>query len=105
MAVLSREEYFNRLRSQLGEDSSDESIAFLEDMTDTYNDMESRRNNDGIDWEQKYHDLDKAWQKRYANRFFHGGDTGVPNTETGTVGEVEEYDPNDVKVEDLFKED
>lgn len=103
MAVLSREEYFNRLHEHLGTDSSDESIAFLEDMTDTYNDMESRRNNDGEDWEQKYHDLDKAWQKRYSNRFFNGGDGCVPNTDKGTTGdEQDNYNPSDVQVADLF---
>ena len=103
MAVLSREEYFTRLHEHLGTDSSDESIAFLEDMTDTYNDMESRKNNDGEDWEQKYHDLDKAWQKRYANRFFNGGDGCVPGTETGNTGdEHDDYNPGDVQVADLF---
>ena len=102
MAVLSRDEYFARLNERLGTDSSDESIAFLEDMTDTYNDMENRAKGDGIDWEQRCHDLDETWKKRYRNRFFTGGDRGIPN-EVGSVSESEVYDPDEVKVEDLFE--
>ena len=60
MAVLNRDEYFSRLHERLGADSSEEAITFLEDMTDTYNDMETRANGDGVDWEQRYHDLDES---------------------------------------------
>lgn len=102
MAVLSRDEYFARLHDRLGDDSSDESITFLEDMTDTYNDMESRANGDGVDWEQRYRELDESWKKRYRHRFFHGGDRGNPNGvdfDTGNDG----YNPEDITIENLFK--
>lgn len=103
MAILSREEYFARLQELLAEDTSDEGISFLEDMTDTYNDMESRVNGDGIDWEKKYRELDESWKKRYRHRFFSGGDRGVPESVV-TVDETEEYNPDEVTVEDLFSE-
>lgn len=103
MAVLTRDEYFARLQGRLAEDTSDDGIAFLEDMTDTYNDLESRANGDGVDWERKYRELDESWKKRYRHRFFSGGDTGTPNSGT-IVDETKEYDPDEVKVEDLFSE-
>ena len=103
MAVLTRDEYFARLQSRLAEDTSDDGISFLEDMTDTYNDLESRANGDGVDWERKYRELDESWKKRYRHRFFSGGDTGTPNSVT-IVDETKEYDPDEVKVEDLFSE-
>lgn len=105
MAVLSRDEYFARIQERLAEDTSDEGISFLEDMTDTYNDMENRANGDGINWEQRYKDLDESWKNKYRHRFFTGGNTTVPDC--GTPNGSDEYDPNDITVDDLFtnKED
>ena len=105
MAVLSRDEYFARLNDRVGTDTSEESITFLEDMTDTYNDMENRVNGDGVDWEQRYHELDESWKARYQHRFFNGGDRGVPNDMCGGSAEDEsdEYNPNNVTVDNLFQ--
>ena len=101
MAILSKDEFFTRLQAQLGDDTSDESIAFLEDMTDTYNDMENRANGDGEDWEKKYKDLDESWKKKYRHRFFTGGGGAMPNEES-SGSDDNEYDPEDITVEDLF---
>lgn len=101
MAILSKDEFFSRLHDRLGEDTSDESISFLEDMTDTYNDLSTRSNGDGVDWEKKYHELDESWKKRYRHRFF-SGDTGVPDTTTND--DSNEYEGETVTVEDLFTE-
>lgn len=103
MAILSRDEYFARLHDRLGSDTSDESIAFLEDMTDTYNDMESRSHGDGIDWQKKYQELDESWKKRYRHRFFSGGDTAVP-MQTNDNSPETEYDAESITVDDLFTE-
>ena len=106
MAILSRDEYFASLHDRLGSDSSEEGIKFLEDMTDTYNDMESRVNGDGVDWEQRYHELDESWKARYQHRFFNGGDRSVPNgtfSAGGCEEDEDEYNPDDVKVDDLFQ--
>lgn len=73
MSVLNRDDYFNRVQNIAGTDTSDEMLAFIEDMTDTYNDLEGRANGDGVDWEQRYHDLDESWKAKYKQRFFSGG--------------------------------
>lgn len=103
MAILSRDDFFARLHERLGDDTSDESISFLEDMTDTYNDLERRSKGDGVDWEKKCHDLDESWKKRYRHRFFTGGDTGVPETSNNGTDE-DEYNAETVTVDDLFTE-
>ena len=61
MSVLNRDDFFNRIQNIAGTDTSDETLGFIEDMTDTYNDLEARVNGDGVDWEQRYHDLDESW--------------------------------------------
>ena len=105
MAVLNKEEFFNRIQSRLGDDSSDEAIAFLEDMTDTYNDMETKSNNGGEDWEKKYRENDAAWKKRYANRFYNGstnygcGSDNKPDTDD----EENNYNPESVTINSLFE--
>ena len=101
MAVLSKDEYFARLHSRLAEDTSDEGISFLEDMTDTYNDMESRANGDGVNWEQRYKDLDESWKKRYSHRFFSGGGGNIPDCGSPSA-EADEYTPESITVESLF---
>lgn len=103
MAVLSRDDYFQRLHDRLGDDTSDECISFLEDMTDTYNDLEQRTNGDGIDWKQKYHDLDESWKKRYRHRFFTGTGGNYTPVNNGSDSDDDGYDPDSVTVESLFE--
>lgn len=96
MAVLSRDEFFSRLQTRLASDSSDEAITFLEDMTDTYNDLEEKAGHDGKDWEKKYKELDDAWKEKYKHRFFSGpGSSYRPMVET-------EEEEKEIMVEDLF---
>lgn len=100
MSILNREEFFARLDTRLANDTSDDGIAFLEDMTDTYNDLERKASGDGVDWESKYKELDESWKKRYRHRFFSGG--GNEMFVEGEKEAVDDYSPEDIKVDDLF---
>ena len=98
MSVLSRDDYFNTIQSIAGTDTSDRMLSFIEDMTDTYNDLEHRASGDGVDWEQRYHELDESWKAKYKQRFFSGGGTSVvPHNEPP------EEKPKDIDYDDLFK--
>lgn len=74
MARLEREEFFNRIKERIGEDTSDDALKFMEDITDTYNELEERARGDGEDWKAKYEGLDTEWRKRYRDRFFNTGE-------------------------------
>ena len=100
MAVLNREEFFARLDTRLANDTSDDGISFLEDMTDTYNELERKASGDGVDWESRYKELDESWKKRYRHRFFSGG--GNEMSVEGEKEVVDDYSPEDIKVDDLF---
>lgn len=101
MATLNREQYFEKLRTIIGDRSDAESIQALEDLTDTYNAMEKGNKGDGIDWEAKFRENDKAWAERYRNRFMYGdGGNGPSKVKTGTDSG---YKPDDVDFDDLFK--
>lgn len=70
MAVKTREEILESFKTRLGENPDDESISFLEDVTDTLDDFEKRANGDGTDWKSKYEENDANWRKKYTERFF-----------------------------------
>lgn len=105
MAVLSRDDFFERLQARMGEDTSDDAIAFLEDMTDTYNEMEQRANGDGVDWEQRYHDLDNSWKEKYRHRFFSsgGGTYQPPAGKDDDPDDGEQRRAATIGFKDLFK--
>lgn len=101
MATLNREQYFEKLRTIIGDRSDAESIQALEDLTDTYNSFEKGVKGDGIDWEAKFRENDKAWAERYRNRFMYGdGGNGPAKAQSGANSG---YKPDDVDFDDLFK--
>lgn len=100
MAVLNKEEFFSCIHDRMGDDTSDEAITFIENMSDTYNDLERQAKGDGVNWEQKYNDLNESWKKRYRHRFFNGGANDyVPET----MRESTDERPEDITIEQLFK--
>lgn len=73
MAVKTRDEIVEAVRKRIGEDTSDEAISLLEDVTDTFADYETRVA-DKTDWKTKYDEMDASWRKKYMDRF--SGKTG-----------------------------
>lgn len=69
MAVKTREEILESLRGRFGEEPTDDDIAMLEDITDTFTDFEEKTS-DATNWKNKYEENDKAWKKKYSERFF-----------------------------------
>ena len=70
MAVKSRDEILEAVRNRIGDQTDDDSIAFLEDITDTLTDLEEKAKGDGTDWKAKYKENDEEWRKRYTERFY-----------------------------------
>ena len=87
----SLEELKENYKSIIGDNTSDEALAFLEDIEDSYSQPE-------VDWEAKYKENDAEWRQKYRDRFF----SDVPQ-------EKDEYEPEEkpthkTKFEELFKE-
>ena len=97
MAIKTREEILASVRARIGDDTSDEAIAFVEDIEDTLNNYENNPNNDGTDWKKKYEDNDREWRTKYRDRFFKGG--------AGDDDDIPEPTPKRLTFESLFKED
>lgn len=86
--VKTKDEILEAIKSRIGEDNSDETIAFLEDITDTLNDYEDKTKTD-TDWKAKYEENDKEWRKRYTDRFFNN-DNGDGDNGSDEIDEKEE---------------
>lgn len=97
MAVRTREEILESIRTRVGEATDDDTITFIEDVTDTLTDLETKANGNGEDWEKKYRENDESWRKKYTERFFSNEPVPVPDPEPN---------PEPIKTyADLFKED
>ena len=70
MAVRTREEILESVRARVGEQTDDETIAFIEDISDTLTDLETRATGDGTDWKARYEENDAEWRKKYTERFY-----------------------------------
>lgn len=96
MAIKTPEEIMSAIRERLGEDTSDETIGFIEDVKDTLEDLEK---DSKIDWKAKYEENDKNWRQKYRDRFFSGKPTDEEDEDDDEDEPRKKY-----TYENLFKE-
>lgn len=100
MSIKTKEEILSTLQTLLKEDTSDEAISILEDVTDTFDDLSSKTQGDGVDWEKKYNDLDTEWRQKYRDRFFNHSADDLDDDIEPPDDHVEK-----VKFEELFSQE
>lgn len=93
MAVRTTQEIIDALKESFGESPDDTQLAMLEDVSDTFTDLNEKS---GEDWKTKYEENDKAWRKRYTDRF-----SGKADPEQDSSGD--EPEPKPLTYESLFK--
>lgn len=95
MAIKSKDDLIASIKAVIGEDTTDESLTLLEDVSDTFTSFENETK-DKTDWKAKYNELDSSWRKKYRDRFMNG-----PADEEDDFSEEEERKvPR--RYEDLF---
>ena len=99
--IRTKDEILEIIRERVGYDTSDEAISFIEDVTDTLNDFESRTG-DTAEWERKYNELDASWRKKYKDRFFSKEVKDVDDIDDDIEDDIE--GKKSYKYEDLFEE-
>lgn len=67
MAVKSRDELMTALKGILGDTPTDEGIALLDDVNDTFANLTGEGSAEY--WRNKCNQTDAAWRKRYVERF------------------------------------
>ena len=103
MAILTKEQMLEQLRSHLAEDTSDEVLKLVEDISDTFDDFDNKTK-DTTDWKAKYEENDANWRKKYRDRFFHTP-AEEDNDNTFSVEMTEEEENKKLTYDNLFKED
>ena len=93
MAIKTIEELMDAVRARVGEDTSDEAIAFVEDVSDTLASLSNAEY-----WKKKYEENNAEWRKRYQDRFFNPDKPNDPEPEP-------EPEPKKLTFDELFKED
>lgn len=76
MAVRTRDEIMLQLQTIIGEDTSDETLAFIQDVSDTLGDDNSAERITQL--ETQLRDQDETWRRRYRDAFFSGNPEPVP---------------------------
>ena len=79
MVIGTRDEYLKRIGDHIGE--SDEDIAFLEDMTDTYDSLSSGSDREEL---QRLSAENEELRRKYKERFFTYGAPGSEDPEPGS---------------------
>lgn len=102
MAVRTAQELVETATKLLGENTSDDALSFLEDITDSYG-------SDGTDWKAKYEqseqdrvELDKSWRDRYRARFLDPVTVEDTDKDKDKGKEEEEEEEKEVTFDDLF---
>ena len=86
MAVRTKEELLEAVKTHYGDDTSEDALIFIEDISDTLNDYESKVNSSG-DWETKYNEL----AVKYKERFFDDAGKLDKNPSDHTDPNPDEY--------------
>lgn len=105
---LTREELMDAVASIIGDRTDDEAIAFVENVTDTFDTDSSAEletaNTKIIELTQKVSDIESTWRKKYMDRFYGGSDEEA-NPSNQPIKEEEEtaLDAEEITVDDLFE--
>lgn len=100
-----KEELIEEFKIIAGENvTSDESIAFLENLADSIEVEEASE--DDVDWKAKYDELDMEWRKKYIERFSEGAESeeAPEDDPEPTPEEDEEERAENISYDDLFEE-
>lgn len=95
MAVRTTQEIIDALKESFGESPDDTQLTMLEDISDTFTDLNEKCSGD---WKTKYEENDKAWRKRYTDRF-----SGKAGSEQIPPEEDDDEQPKPLTYESLFK--
>lgn len=99
MAVKSKDDILTEIKAKFGEDDSDDTLSFIEDISDTLDDMSDQLSKSG-EWKDKYEQNDKEWRQKYRDRFF-SKPIDEPDVTSDPVTEPATKKP--MTYDDLFK--
>ena len=101
MAVLTREQLLEKVKAKIGDSTSDDDLSLLEDITDTFDSVQSTEQED---WKKKYETNDAEWRKKYRDRFFNAPADNKDPLDPTPDDSTDNTNNEDINISDLFKE-
>lgn len=92
--VKTKDEIMEEIREYIGDRSDDQTIALVENISDTFDDYAAHG-----DFEEKLMAVESEWRRKYIDRFMNGGDNK-------SVVETTEYEEKSeqITLDDLYVE-
>lgn len=101
MSIKTKDEILSLIRDKFIEDSSDDAIGIIEDISDTFTDLENKAKGDGKDWKAEAERIDNEWREKYKARFFSSSSKEDDEVESDDVDDtIKNYN-----FDDLFKKE
>lgn len=105
MAVVKLTDLIKALSDKFGETPDDDALAIIENVTDTFNDVSGKVNDDWLQekarLEQAVIDKDNEWRKKYTERFMSGNPSDDKDIEY--VQQEDKTPETEITIDDLFK--
>ena len=92
--VKTKDEIMEEIRAYIGDRSDDQTIALIENISDTIDDYAAHG-----DYDEKLMAVEAEWRRRYIDRFMNGGE----NKSDVKITEDEEK-PDGITIDDLYTE-
>lgn len=105
MAVLTREQFMEKLNTITDGKTDDETLTMIQDFSDTFKSLEEKEDVEAVrsDYEEKLKVLDETWRNKYRDAFFNGTEEKKEEIEEREEEKEESEEPH--TYEDLFKEE
>lgn len=101
MAVLTREQFMEKLNTLTDGKTDDDTLTMIQDFSDTFKSIEEKEDVEAVrgEYEEKLKTLDDTWRNKYRDAFFNGAEEKKDEEE-----EEEEEKEEPHTYEELFKE-
>lgn len=108
MPKLTKDDYKARFSEFFGESPDDKNLTFMEDLTDTLDELfagggASPGNGGKTYTEEEYKALDASWRKKYTERFYTPVPEKKPEEDKESKENKEKERLESIKLEDLFE--
>ena len=96
--VKTKDEIMKEIRAYIGDRSDDQTIALIENISDTSDDYAAHG-----DYDEKLMAVEAEWRRKYIDRFMTGGEKKTEVEDEKTMDE-EKDKSEEIKIEDLYTE-
>lgn len=96
--VKNKDEIMEEIRAYIGDRADDETIALVENISDTIDDYAAHG-----DYDKKLMAVEVEWRRKYIDRFMNGGEN-KSEVKVETTEDEEKEKAEEIKIEDLYTE-